>query len=68
MNTSAHRLKKGDLVKILTHTKLDKFSNFIGTVLQCRYKTDVYCILPANSPFTIEPYWLDGGALQVLKE
>lgn len=63
---SAHRIKKGDLVKILTLTTLDKFSNFVGTVLECRYKTDAYFILPANSPFTAQPYWLAGDQLRVL--
>lgn len=65
---SAHRPrpKKGDLVKILTHTKLDKLASFVGTVLQCRYKTDAYFIAPANSPFTVEPYWLAGSQLRVI--
>lgn len=67
---SAHRPrpKKGDLVKILTHTKLDKLASFVGTVLQCRYKTDAYFILPANSPFTDLPYWVGGYQLQVLEK
>ena len=63
---STHRIKKGDLVKILTLTTLDKFSNFVGTVLECRYKTDVYFIAPANSPFTVEPYWRPGSQLRVI--
>ena len=67
-----HRICKGDLVKIVTNTKLDKMLErkkitFMGTVLECRYKTDAYRILPANSPFTTEPYWVDGSSLAVLR-
>lgn len=62
-----HQYKKGDLVKIVTGTRLDGIVNFVGTVLQCRYKTDAYYILPANSPFTTLPYWVGGYQIEPLR-
>lgn len=64
------RIKKGDLVNILTGTKLDKIlkdknASFVGTVLECRYKTDAYLVFPANGPFIFEPYWTEGYRLEV---
>lgn len=59
-------IKKGDLVKILTLSRLDECIDYVATVLQCRYKVDAYLILPANSPFTTAPYWLAGTNLKVL--
>ena len=67
-----HRIHKGDLVKVITNTKFDKMLEnkkilFLATVLECRYKTDAYRILPANSPFTTEAYWIEGTNLEVLR-
>ena len=66
------RPRRGDLVKIFINQSFDKMLRknnitFMGTVLECRYKTNAYRILPANSPFTTEPYWIDGSNLQVLR-
>lgn len=70
--STVKRINKGDLVKIVTNTKFDtmlskKNVTFLGTVLECRYKTDAYRIAPANSPFTTEPYWVSGSNLEVLR-
>ena len=67
-----NRIHRGDLVKVITNTKFDKMLEnkkilFLATVLECRYKTDAYRILPANSPFTTEAYWIEGTNLEVLR-
>jgi hypothetical protein len=66
------QFKRGDLVKILTHTKMDallKKKNicFLATIIECRYKTDAYKVFPANSPFTEEAYWVGGYQLELVK-
>ena len=66
------RPKRGDLVKIFITPKFDKLLKnagvmFVGTVLECRYKTDAYYILPANSPLTTEPYWIAGSMVEVVR-
>lgn len=69
---TVRRFKKGDLVKIVTNTKLDVLMKKSGltifaTVLECRYKTDAYRILPANNPLTSEAYWIGGDNIEVAR-
>jgi hypothetical protein len=69
--TSGKKLKKGDIVKIVSNTKFDEMLKenfaFVGTVLECRHKTNAYLVFPANSPFYDEPYWTDGKHLEKLE-
>lgn len=65
-------IKRGDLVRVLTLTPLDRLmgeqgKNFIATVLECRYKSDRYRIVPWNSPISGDSYWIEGRKLTVLK-
>ena len=67
----AHKYKRGDLVRIRTFTAIDQMMErkklyFVGTVLECRYKTGAYYIYPANSPLATTPYWIDAGSLEPL--
>jgi len=65
------RIIVGDLVKIVTGTKLDvmlseRNASVIATVIACRHKVNVYRVWPANSPFTKDPYWVGGGSLELV--
>jgi hypothetical protein len=69
----ARKFKRGDLVRIRTFTAIDDMMQrkklyFVGTVLECRYKVGAYCIYPANSPLTTEPYWIDAASLEPLPD
>ena len=65
------QLKRGNLVRILTHTRLDDYLKnteqaFVGTVVECRHKTNAYKIFAVNNPFAKEPYWISGDKLELL--
>jgi len=67
------KFHKGDLVRFKTNTALDALIkkvdfSFIGTVLECRHKTNAYYVCPWNSPFTVDPYWISGHQLEAVKE
>lgn len=59
------KLKRGDLVKLVVDVSQQKMLEMLGvhsvyaTVLECRYKTGICRIFPANNPIVKDPYWID---------
>lgn len=66
-----NKLKKGDLVKLKMDptvrqalaVAVDFRGDLLATILQCRHKTGIYLIFPANNPLVTTPYWIEGKHL-----
>lgn len=63
-------IQRGKLVRVLTLTQLDSLMKerklgFFATVIECRYRSNKYFIMPWNSPVAAQPYWIGGEHLEL---